>query len=165
MAELFKLVLDVFGLFWPFHLVHTWEQGVLYVFGRYQCTLSPGLKLVFPWFMQIMNVSVARWIEKSRLRTVTLPDNTALTYSATFEFQVINPAKAMNDLQQYNETVFELASGHLSQLLSEAPAPERNCESLRQQIDSVLQEVGVALTTLLFDDFVIGVPTLRLLQP
>jgi regulator of protease activity HflC (stomatin/prohibitin superfamily) len=171
-GDLLRLVMDLLTAASPFRLVHTWEVGLLYLCGRYQATTRPGLKLILPYFMDVKCVSVVPRNEKTPLNTVTLRDNRTLTYQAALFFQVDDAALAYNGVENWSETVVEIADGLLSELLAETDPerfePERKKrENLRRklcdEINAECLRFGVRLLDLWFTQFAIGVRTIRLL--
>lgn len=172
MTELLKLVVDLFSLIWPFRIVHQWEQGVLYVFGRYWGTVGPGLKMLVPWFMDVHNISMVPDILGTTLQTVTLRDGRTLTYSAMITLQVEDPNLAYNKVGKWTETAVELVSGLLAELLATVDpdkfAPEygrrrKLLEGLAEEADKATQTYGVRVRAIRFNNFAIGLRAYRLL--
>lgn len=172
MGELIRLVMDLLSTAAPFRIVHTWERGLLFLFGRFQWTTGPGLKLVVPYFMDVRCVSVVPRNERTPLNTVTLRDGMTLTYQAAILIKVEDVEKAYNHVENWSETVIEIADGMLSELLAEADPerfePERKKrENLRRKLCDEINEqsmvYGVRMLDLWFTQFVIGVKSIRLM--
>lgn len=172
MAELLHLILEVLKFLWPLRLVDQWERGVWYVCGHYWRTVGPGVFPVLPWFMEVRPVNMVPAIHGTPLQTVTLRNKAQLTYSATVTVQVEDPAKALNEVDQWHETVIELVAGTLAERLAEADPerfdPDRRkrqrlLEELRAELDGEAQKWGVRVRVLRFNNFAIGVRTHRLL--
>jgi regulator of protease activity HflC (stomatin/prohibitin superfamily) len=171
-AELLQLILHVVQYLWPFRIVEQWEHGVYYACGRYWRTVGPGVWPVVPYFMEVRAVSVAPAIHGTPLQTVTLRNKLVLTYSATITVQVEDAAKALNEVDQWHETVIEMASGTLAERLAEADPdrfdPDRKkrqrlMEELRAELDGEAVKWGVRVLKLRFGNFALGVRTHRLL--
>lgn len=171
MTEAIKLLVDLISPIWPFKIVHQWEHGLYYVFGRYQWTCKPGLKVVVPYFTDVKTVSMVGEIESTPLQTVTLRDGRTLTYSASMRLQVIDANKAYNRIGHWSETTIELAAGIVSECLADAeperfdPARgkrERLLNEIREEINTESEAYGVRLTTLRLNNLAF-VRTLRLL--
>ena len=172
MSDLLRLVMDLLHQLTPCKVVMQWEAGLFYLMGRYQFSMKPGLKVIVPFLMDVRCVSVVPRNEKTPLNTVTLRDNRTLTYQASLFFQVVDAAKAYNSVENWSETVVEIADGLLSELIAEAD-PERfepdykKRENLRkklcEEIDEQCLKYGVKMLDLWFTQFVIGVRTYRLM--
>ncbi|HKY73033.1 MAG TPA: slipin family protein [Nitrospira sp.] len=81
--------------------VYEYERGLKYTNGRFRGLLQPGLYWHFPYFTTITKVDV-------RPRSVTIPgqevlssDSVGLKVSLAMTFQVVDPAKAINTIQDF----------------------------------------------------------------
>lgn len=172
MGEFIRLIAELIQPLWPLRIVWEWEEGLYYVGGRYKGTVGPGLKFVVPYLCEVRRVPVVPEVYVTPLQTVTLRDNSALTYSASLTVIVRNAERAYNRLGHYQETVVEIAAAMLSEGMADAepgrfdPARgkrDRLLEELREAVNKVIEEFGIELTALRLGTFARGVRTMRLL--
>lgn len=172
MLELLRLLLDTAGQLMPFRIVPQYARGVRFFCGRYRATVSPGLKLVVPYFGEVKNVSIVPDVSTSPLQTVTLRDGRHLTFSVSITFRVTDPNLAYNTIGHWTETVVEIASGIVAEGLADAdperfdPARgkrDRLIEELRSDVDAAVQVYGLTVMALRLNNFALGVRTMRLL--
>lgn len=172
MTDLLRLLVDVFGLLWPFRVVRAWEHGVQYVWGRYWRTVGPGVYPVIPWFMDVLPVSVVPSAWGTPLQTITLRDGRTLTFSALATLRVVDPAAALNEVQEWQETTMEVVSGILANRLAEEETDsfkseygrrKNLLERLRKEAAEEATKYGISVEMIRFTNFAVGLRAHRLL--
>ena len=121
MTDLLRLILDTVQFLWPFRKVEEWEQGVLYMRGRWWrhwpaqkglgWAVGPGIYLLLPWFMEVRPVSVVPAPDSTALQNITLRNGTVLNWSATIVRQVEHAPNALNQTDHWPKSTLEVASG------------------------------------------------------
>lgn len=171
-ASIADFIVSSLDFLWPLKQVQEWENGNIYLFGRYIRTVGPGQYIIVPWFMKLIEVSMVPSVEWTRLQTITMRDNRQLTFRASLTLEVEDAARAVNAVERYQETVRELAGGILAEELATVDPEkfdprwgrrDRLLEQLRDQIDAQTQVWGVRVLAVRFPDFAIGLKTYRLL--
>lgn len=171
-ASLADFIVSSLDFLWPLKQVQEWENGNIYLFGRYIRTVGPGQYVVVPWFMKLIEVTMVPSVEYTRLQTITMRDQRQLTFRASLTLKVEDAGLAINGVERYQETVKELAGGILAEELATVDPEkfdprwgrrDRLLELLRDQIDAQTQEWGVRVLAVRFPDFAIGLKTYRLL--
>lgn len=157
MSDLLRLVVDLFSLVWPLRLVHQWERGVVYLFGRYAATVRPGCYVIVPWFCSVTPVSVVPHVYQTPLQTVA-----DLSFSASLVVQVIDPYLAHNTLEKWDESVVELCAAGLSDAVRRGEGDD--LKRVRRRVNRELAPHGLRLLRLRYLDYVRGAPTIRLLN-
>ncbi|HET6576476.1 MAG TPA: SPFH domain-containing protein [Fimbriiglobus sp.] len=173
MSDLIRLLIEIWAAVWPFRLVRSWQQGVWFVCGRYWRTVGPGCWPVVPFFMELRPVEVVPSIWATPLQAITLRDKRALTYSAMVTVRVEDPAAALNLVDEWPESTLELVSGQLSETLAEVdpegfddPSYKKRAnlmERIREAADAETRKFGVRVEKVRFNNFAVGVRTVRLL--
>jgi len=172
MAEVVKLVVDLLVMLWPFRIVWAWQRGVYFFCGRSMGVVGPGLKVVFPFLCDVRVVSVVPEVMLTPLQTITLRDNSVLSYSASITVVVVNAHLAYCTLGHWSETVVEIAAAVMSEGLADAdpekfdPARGKRDNLLERQrvaINVLIGQYGLEVTALRLNNFVRSVRTLRLL--
>lgn len=170
MGDFLRLILDSIQFIWPFRRVMEWERGGYYVGGKWWKEVGPGIKVVVPWFSEVVNASCAPAIVGTSREDITMADGKTLSFSVTATVRVVDVYKALNAVEHYHESTQELIGSYLAEKLAEVD-PERLAPDRRRRLFSDLQkglageaaEYGVEVSKLRFTSFVTGVRTYRLL--
>jgi regulator of protease activity HflC (stomatin/prohibitin superfamily) len=172
MADLIRVLIEVLHFLSPLRAVHQWQHGVYYVMGKAKWVVGPGCWPIIPYFMDVRPVDMVPAVYGTPLQTITLRDNRALTFSASITVKVEDANKALNSLDNWPETTVETVSGLLSEKLADVeptrfdPARgkrDRLLEELRNDATTVMEQYGVKIMTIRFNNFVLGIRTYRLL--
>lgn len=159
MADLLRLVVELASLLFPFRLVHTWERGLFFAFGRcLNRRLPPGVYPVVPWFTDVKTVSVVPSVHQTPVQTIG-----DTTFSLSLVLRVLDPWKAYNTLEVWAESSVELASAVAAAYLRESGSEVPDVEAMRARLNEELAPHGVVVERLRFNDLVSGAPVVRLL--
>lgn len=89
--------------------INEYERGILFTFGRYSKTLTPGWKLVVPVFQHMQKIDM-------RIKAVDVPeqdtitqDNIPIKISAVVYYKVEDAAKAFIEVENFYYAVSQLA--------------------------------------------------------
>ena len=142
-AGVFGLTLLVIILFNSLHILREYERGVIFRLGRLlEKPKGPGLIIVWWPIDRIVKVS---------LRTVTLDvppqdiitqDNVSLKVNAVVYFRVINPIKAIVEVDDYSYATNQLSQTTLRSVLGEVPLDDllSRREALNERLQSILDQ-------------------------
>jgi regulator of protease activity HflC (stomatin/prohibitin superfamily) len=99
--------------------INQYERGILFTMGRYSRTVTPGWKLVYPIFQSLKKVDI-------RVKAVDVPDQEALTadnipvhINAVIYYRVLDPAKAILEIEHYNYATSQLAQTTMRNVVGE----------------------------------------------
>jgi regulator of protease activity HflC (stomatin/prohibitin superfamily) len=118
MEFLFILLIPiVFFLATSVRIMREYERGVIYTLGRYTHTTGPGLIILIPIVQQMVTVDL-------RIRTNDVPsqdvisrDNISVRVSAVVYYRVIEPADAVNKVENFYQATSELSQTTLRSVL------------------------------------------------
>jgi len=169
-ADFLRVLGEWIAFLWPWKICHTWEQGVMFVCGRYWKTVGPGCYFVFPWFMYLHEVSVVPGMLVTPRLDITLLDGTSLSLVASAWHRVVDANLAVNTIEDYGSTSVELLMSVLADRIARVK-PERlepeNRAALLRDLTAWAQaeaaEYGIELTKVRFSTFVLRARTYRLL--
>lgn len=168
--EFWKGFLEILTFCWPGRRVEQWERGGRYWRGRWVREVGPGTYWVLPWFGDVLTVSTAESIISTGRMDLTLRDETVLSVDCTASLRVVDPYRALNDVDGYQETAREaLMASVASQLAREEKTAfePRSRPALLKRIQSAvqekLQEYGLEVGAVSFVSLVSNVKTHRLL--
>lgn len=163
-------LIAVIKFLWPFRIVHQWERGGYLVCGVWKREVGPGLKVVIPWFCDVMTAPVVPALVGCAREDITTQNGTTLSFAATATARVVDVRLALTEVDDYHESTQELIGSFLAEQLGEADAgrltPEKRkalFRTLQNKLAAEAAEWGVEITKLRFNSFVTNVPTFRLL--
>jgi regulator of protease activity HflC (stomatin/prohibitin superfamily) len=108
------LILALWLLVASVHLVQQYEQGVVLRFGRLQPHLrGPGLQLIVPLADRLFKVSMQTVVMGIPAQGAITRDNVTLTVDAVVYYRVIDPVKAIINVQNYPMAVSQVAQTSL----------------------------------------------------
>jgi len=145
-------------LFSAIKILREYERGVIFRLGRLINTKGPGLILLIPFIDRMVKID---------LRTVTLNippqevitrDNVPTSVNAVCYFRVIDPNRAITDVENYLIATSQISQTSLRAVLGKAELDEilaereRLNESLQKIIDEQTEPWGVKVTTVEIKD-------------
>ena len=145
-------------LFSAIKILREYERGVIFRLGRLINQKGPGLILLIPFIDRMVKVD---------LRTVTLNippqevitrDNVPTSVNAVCYFRVVDPNRAITDVENYLIATSQIAQTSLRAVLGKAELDEilaereRLNESLQKIIDEQTEPWGVKVTTVEIKD-------------
>ena len=103
------------------HMVQQYEQGVVLRFGRLQPHLRPpGLQLIVPIADRLTKVSMQTVVMGIPAQGAITKDNVTLTVDAVVYYRVIDPVKAIINVQNYPMAVSQVAQTSLRSVIGRA---------------------------------------------
>ncbi|MBP9700532.1 slipin family protein [Candidatus Woesebacteria bacterium] len=145
------VVIAVALLFWLTSLkqINQFERGVVYSFGRFTGIMDPGWRFMWPYVQQVTKVDIrTKAVEVPKQEAIT-KDNVQAKVTAVIYYKVVDPAKAINEVENYYYAVSQLAqtsmrnvigSTTLNQLLAEK---SHIAEQIQKDIDRISTSWGV----------------------
>ncbi len=118
----FTIVLGILliGLgFYTFRILREYERGVIFFLGRFQAVKGPGLIVVIPGIQQIVKVALRTMVYDVPTQDVISRDNVSVKVSAVIYFRVIDPEKAIINVEDYFEATSQLAQTTLRSILGQ----------------------------------------------
>ncbi len=122
-----------------FRIIKEYERGVVYTFGKYSSTRSPGIQLVLPGIQEMLKVDM-------RIRTNDIPsqdvitqDNVSVKVNAVVYYRVIEPGYAVNRVEDFMVATSQLAQTTLRSVLGKHELDD--LLSNRDQLNNDIQEI------------------------
>jgi hypothetical protein len=170
MGDFLRVLIDSIQFIWPFRIVRQWERANYYVCGRYWREVGPGLYPVVPWFCTVHTASAVPVIVSANRQDITLRDGSLLSFSVSAWARVVSVDKAVNTVEDYEQTTREVIEAQSAATLSEVEPgraePERHSrllKTLQKNIQAELEPFGIEVTLVRFSSFCLGVRAHRLL--
>jgi regulator of protease activity HflC (stomatin/prohibitin superfamily) len=152
------LVLAAAGLAASIRVLREYERGVIFRLGRLMEQRGPGLQLMIPSIDRMVRIS---------LRTVTLTvppqeiitrDNIPARVTAVCYYRVIDPQKAVTEIEDFPDATLQIAQTTLRSILGVADLDtllsnrEHLNESLQEVIDAQTEPWGIKVTSVEIKD-------------
>lgn len=147
------VVLMVFFLSAAIRILNEYERGVIFRLGRVIKAKGPGLIILIPVIDKMMKVSMRLVAMDVDPQDVISRDNVSVKVNAVIYFRVIEPIKAIVEVENYTYAMSQLAQTTLRSVCGQAELDE--LLSAREKINSQLQEIldthtdpwGIKVTT------------------
>jgi regulator of protease activity HflC (stomatin/prohibitin superfamily) len=137
---LFVIVLIVFFLASSIKILNEYERGVIFRLGRVLGTpKGPGLIILIPIIDRMTKVSLRTVVLDIPPQDVITKDNVTIKVNAVVYFRVIDPLKAIIDVENFLYATSQLAQTTLRSVLGQAELDE--LLSRRDQLNEKLQEI------------------------
>lgn len=147
------LVLFVLFLSAAIRILKEYERGVIFRLGRVIKAKGPGLIILIPVIDKMIKVSLRLVAMDVDPQDVITKDNVSVKVNAVIYFRVIEPIKAVIEVENYHYAMSQLAQTTLRSVCGQAELDE--LLSAREKINSQLQEIldthtdpwGIKVTT------------------
>jgi regulator of protease activity HflC (stomatin/prohibitin superfamily) len=137
---LFIIVLVVFFLASAIKILNEYERGVIFRLGRVLGTpKGPGLIILIPIIDRMTKVSLRTVVLDIPPQDVITKDNVTIKVNAGVYFRVIDPLKAIIDVENFLYATSQLSQTTLRSVLGQAELDE--LLSRRDQLNEKLQEI------------------------
>ncbi|MFA5662698.1 slipin family protein [Castellaniella sp.] len=127
-----------------FRILREYERGVIFTLGRYGGTKGPGLIIVIPFLQQLVRVDTRVVTMDVQPQDVISRDNVSVRVNAVVYFRVVDPAKAIIQVEQYYEATSQLAQTTLRAVLGKHELDEMLTE--REKLNTDVQTILDAQT-------------------
>ena len=127
-------------IFSAIKVLREYERGVIFQLGRFWKVKGPGLIIVIPAVQQMERVDLRVIVMDVPTQDVISRDNVSVHVNAVVYFRVIDPEKAIIQVEKYLEAVSQLAQTTLRSVLGQHELDEMLAErdTLNKDIQSVL---------------------------
>jgi regulator of protease activity HflC (stomatin/prohibitin superfamily) len=133
------LVLIIFFLSAALRILNEYERGVVFRLGRVIRAKGPGLIILIPIVDKIVKVSLRLVAMDVDPQDVITRDNVSVKVNAVIYFRVIDPIKAIVEVENYTYAMSQLAQTTLRSVCGQAELDELLSE--REKINTELQEI------------------------
>lgn len=123
-------------------ILREYERGVIFMLGRFYKVKGPGIFLVVPIIQQMVKVDLRTIVMDVPTQDVISRDNVSVKVNAIVFFRVIDPAKAIIQVEKYYEATSQKAQTTLRSVLGQHVLDEMLAERdrLNADIQSILDQ-------------------------
>jgi len=133
------LVVTILFLSAAIRILNEYERGVIFRLGRVIQAKGPGLIILIPVVDKMIKVSMRLVAVDIDPQDVISRDNVSVKVNAVIYFRVIDPIKAIVEVENYSYAMSQLAQTTLRSVCGQAELDE--LLSARDKINSQLQEI------------------------
>ncbi|GGG52850.1 membrane protein [Pseudohongiella nitratireducens] len=122
-----------------FKILKEYERGVIFMLGRYYKVKGPGLIMVIPGLQQIDKISLRTAVWDIPSQDLITRDNVSVKVNAVLYFRVVDPQKAIINVENFMEATGQLAQTTLRSVLGQHELDELLSE--RERLNADIQEI------------------------
>jgi len=136
------LVLVVALLVSMFRVLREYERGVIFMLGRFYRVKGPGLILIIPVLQQMVRVDLRTLVMDVPTQDVISRDNVSVQVNAVIYFRVVDPERAIIQVENYLEATSQLSQTTLRSVLGQHDLDDMLAERdrLNDDIQSILDK-------------------------
>ena len=135
----FAFLFFIIILFSMIKVLREYERGVIFRLGRYVATKGPGLIILIPIIDKIVKVSLRTLVMDVPSQDIVTRDNISVKVNAVVYFRVMQPNKAVIEVQDFLFATSQIAQTTLRSVLGQSELDELLSE--RDEINKKLQVI------------------------
>jgi len=133
------IILIIFFLSAALRILNEYERGVIFRLGRVIAAKGPGLIILIPIVDKMVKVSLRLVAMDVDPQDVITRDNVSVKVNAVIYFRVIEPIKAIVEVENYSYAMSQLAQTTIRSVCGQAELDDLLAE--REKINNELQEI------------------------
>jgi regulator of protease activity HflC (stomatin/prohibitin superfamily) len=122
-----------------FRVLREYERGVIFMLGRFYKVKGPGLIIVIPILQQMVRVDLRTVVMDVPTQDVISRDNVSVQVNAVIYFRVIDPEKAIIQVENFLEATSQLSQTTLRSVLGQHELDDMLAE--REQLNADVQKI------------------------
>ncbi|HBG29686.1 slipin family protein [Candidatus Macondimonas diazotrophica] len=116
-------------------VLREYERAVVFTLGRFWRVKGPGLVIIVPIVQQMVRVDVRTVVMDVPSQDVISRDNVSVKVNAVLYFRVVDPERAINQVENYLEATSQLAQTTLRSVLGQHELDEMLAERDKMNAD------------------------------
>lgn len=133
------IVLVVVLLLSMFRVLREYERGVIFMLGRFYKVKGPGLIIIVPVLQQMVRVDLRTLVMDVPTQDVISRDNVSVQVNAVIYFRVVDPERAIIQVENYLEATSQLSQTTLRSVLGQHDLDDMLAE--RDQLNDDIQSI------------------------
>jgi regulator of protease activity HflC (stomatin/prohibitin superfamily) len=122
-----------------FRVLREYERAVVFTLGRFWRVKGPGLILVVPFLQQIVKTQLRTIVMDVPSQDVISLDNVSVRVNAVIYFRVVDPERAIIQVENFYEATSQLAQTTLRSVLGQHELDEMLAQ--RERLNSAIQKI------------------------
>jgi len=125
-----------------FRVLREYERGVVFLLGKFYKVKGPGLIIVVPFIQQMVKVDLRTVVMDVPTQDVISRDNVSVKVNAVIYFRVVDPQKAIINVENFFEATSQLAQTTLRSVLGQHDLDEMLTarDRLNEDIQNILDK-------------------------
>ncbi len=119
--------------------VNQYERGIVERWNAYEKTVSPGLRYIVPFVQRVYRVNMREQVIDVPPQEIITEDNVVVTIDAVVYYQIIDPVKALYEIEDFELAIVKLAQTTLRNIVGEMSLD--TCLTSREKINTELRKV------------------------
>ena len=120
-------------------ILREYERGVVFTLGRFGGVKGPGLIILVPFVQQMVRVDLRTRVLDVPPQDVITRDNVSVKVNAVIYYRVMDPEKAILQVEDYNQATSELAQTTLRSVVGQHELDEMLAE--REKLNNDLRRI------------------------
>jgi regulator of protease activity HflC (stomatin/prohibitin superfamily) len=137
---LFAFIFFLIILFSMIKVLREYERGVIFRLGRYSQTKGPGLIILVPFIDKMVKVSLRTLVMDVPSQDIVTKDNISVKVNAVVYFRVLQPQKAVIEVQDFLFATSQIAQTTLRSVLGQSEMDE-----LLSERDAINKKLAVII--------------------
>ncbi|QPC41957.1 slipin family protein [Kaustia mangrovi] len=133
------VALVVAFLFSAIRIMREYERAVVFTLGRFTKVGGPGLMILIPVIQQMVRTDLRTFVEDVPSQDVISRDNVSVKVNAVIYFRIVDPEKAILNVENYMAATSQLAQTTLRSVLGKHELDEMLAE--RDKLNADIQEI------------------------
>jgi regulator of protease activity HflC (stomatin/prohibitin superfamily) len=135
-----------------FRILREYERGVVFMLGRFWKVKGPGLVIIIPGIQQMVRVDLRTTVFDVPSQDVISRDNVSVQVNAVVYFRVVDPAKAIMQVENYMNATSQLSQTTLRSVLGKHELDEMLAEretlnmDIQQALDAQTDTWGIKVS-------------------
>src|SRR6266581_6444351 len=136
------LVVLIVLLVWSLKILREYERGVVFQLGRFWAVKGPGLFFLIPVVQQMVKMDLRTVVLDVPPQDVITRDNVSVKVNAVVYFRVMDPNRAIVEVENFHYATSQLAQTTLRSVLGQADLDDllSQRERLNQQLQHILDQ-------------------------
>ncbi|MCB1689566.1 MAG: slipin family protein [Halioglobus sp.] len=126
-------------LFVMFRVLREYERGVIFMLGRFYKIKGPGLIIVIPVLQQMVKVDLRTIVMDVPTQDVISRDNVSVQVNAVIYFRVVDPERAIVQVENFLEATSQLSQTTLRSVLGQHELDDMLAE--RERLNADIQNI------------------------
>jgi regulator of protease activity HflC (stomatin/prohibitin superfamily) len=122
-----------------FRVLREYERGVIFMLGRFYKIKGPGLIIVIPVLQQMVKVDLRTIVMDVPTQDVISRDNVSVQVNAVIYFRVVDPERAIIQVENYLEATSQLSQTTLRSVLGQHELDDMLAE--RERLNADIQDI------------------------
>jgi regulator of protease activity HflC (stomatin/prohibitin superfamily) len=116
-------------------ILREYERGVVFLLGRFYSVKGPGFIIIVPFIQQMVRVDLRTIVMDVPTQDVISKDNVSVKVNAVVYFRVIDPEKAIIQVEHFYDAISQLSQTTLRSVLGQHELDEMLAERDKLNID------------------------------